>query len=176
MNATSLSRSSVLPERVRLMTSRTSVWGRDRGSNVISISSGGHVSGYARRYAPQLVRFVVIGALLALLNLSFLYGLRTWLRLSDPVAVTGMYVLGAIAHFCSHRWITYGAQDQPVQPQLMRYVLMLVWNFVIMQTVVAVTARVGLSPYLAVMGATGLTMVSNFLLMTHVVFERERRR
>jgi len=130
---------------------------------------------YARAHASQLIRFLLIGATLAALNLSFLYWLRTWLHLSDPIAVTAMYTLGALVHFFSHRWITYGAQDQPVRPQGLRYVIMLLWNFVIMQTVVGLASRESISPYIAVMGSIGLTMVSNFLFMTHVVFARKRR-
>jgi putative flippase GtrA len=130
---------------------------------------------YARSHASQLARYVLVGAGLAVLNLAFLYGVRTWLHPSDAIAVTAMYVFGVLIHFPAHRWITYSAQDRPVRPQLLRYVVMLVWNFAVMQTVVALAARLSLSPYLAVMAATGLTMVSNFLAMAHVVFARRAR-
>lgn len=129
---------------------------------------------YARAHTSQLIRFVLIGATLAALNLSFLYCLRRLLHLSDPIAVTGMYVLGALVHFPAHRWITYGAQDQPIRPQGLRYVIMLVCNFVLMQTIVALASRVSISPYIAVMVSTGCTMVFNFLVMTHIVFAKRR--
>jgi putative flippase GtrA len=128
---------------------------------------------YARAHASQLIRYLLVGAGLAALNLAFLYGVRTWLHLSDPVAVTAMYVFGVLIHFPSHRWITYSAQDRPVRPQLLRYSVMLIWNFAVMQTVVALAARLSISPYLAVMAATALTMISNFLAMAHVVFVRK---
>lgn len=127
---------------------------------------------YARAHASQLIRYLLVGAGLAALNLAFLYGVRTWLRLSDPIAVTAMYVFGVLIHFPSHRWITYSAHNRPVRPQLLRYSIMLIWNFAVMQTVVALAARLSISPYLAVMAATGLTMISNFLAMAHVVFVR----
>jgi putative flippase GtrA len=130
---------------------------------------------YARAHASQLIRFVLIGAGLAALNLSFLYCLRTLLHLSDAVAVTVMYILGALLHFPAHRWITYRAQDQPIRPQGLRYAVMLACNFVIMQTLVGLAPRVSISPYVAVMGSTGCTMIFNFLVMTHVVFAKERR-
>ena len=129
---------------------------------------------YARAHASQLARYLLVGAGLAALNLAFLYGVRTWLHPSDAIAVTAMYIFGVLIHFPAHRWITYGAQDRPVRPQLVRYVVMLVWNFAVMQAVVALAARFFISPYLAVMAATGLTMVSNFLAMAHVVFARRR--
>jgi putative flippase GtrA len=133
------------------------------------------VSRYLRAHAPQVVRYVLVGATLAALNLAFLYALRTGLHLSDPIAVTGMYVLGFLVHFPAHRWITYGAQQRPVRPQLLRYVVMLVWNFAVMQTVVALAVRLSISPYFGVMIATGLTVISNFLAMAHIVFVQGRR-
>jgi putative flippase GtrA len=129
---------------------------------------------YARAHASQLIRFVLIGAGLAALNLSFLYCLRTLLHLSDPVAVTAMYIFGALLHFPAHRWITYGAQDQPIRPQGLRYAVMLALNFVIMQTLVGLAPRMSISPYVAVMGSTGCTMIFNFLVMTHIVFAKGR--
>jgi putative flippase GtrA len=129
---------------------------------------------YARRYSSQIIRFVLIGAILAALNLSILYCLRTLLHLSDAIAVTAMYILGALLHFPAHRWITYRAQDQPISTQGLRYAIMLVCNFVIMQTIVNLASRVSVSPYIAVMGSTGVTMIFNFLVMTHVVFAKRR--
>ena len=83
-------------------------------------------------------------------------------------------ILGALMHFPAHRWITYGAQDQPIRPQGLRYAIMLVCNFVLMQTIVALASRVSISPYIAVMVSTGCTMVFNFLVMTHIVFAKRR--
>lgn len=135
----------------------------------------GPLFAYARAHASQLIRFVLIGASLAVLNLSFLYCLRNLLHLSDPIAVAAMYVAGALVHFPAHRWITYGAQDQPIRPQGLRYMAMLASNFVIMQTIVGLASRVSISPYLAVMGSMGCTMLFNFLVMTHIVFAKKRR-
>ena len=132
------------------------------------------LAGYARAHARQLVRFALIGVSIAALNLLLLYWFRIGLHLSDPVAVTAMYLLGALLHFTAHRWITYGAQDRPVVPQGMRYAVMLVWNFLLMQTLVSAAARVAISPYIAVVVSTGCGMVFNFLFMTHVVFKRDR--
>jgi putative flippase GtrA len=129
---------------------------------------------YARAHASQLIRFVLIGASLATLNLFFLYCLRRPLHLSDPIAVTVMYILGALMHFPAHRWITYHAQDQPIGRQGFRYAIMLVCNFVIMQAIVYLASRVSISPYIAVMVSTGCTMIFNFLVMTHVVFAKRR--
>jgi putative flippase GtrA len=130
---------------------------------------------YARAHASQLIRFVLIGATLAALSLSFLYCSRRLLHLSDPIAVTAMYIFGTLMHFPAHRWITYGAQDQPIRPQGLRYGVMLVCNFVIMQTIVGLASRLSISPYIAVMGSMGCTMIFNFLVMTHVVFAKRRR-
>jgi putative flippase GtrA len=135
----------------------------------------GPLFAYARAHAAQLAHFVLIGACLAALNLSFLYCFRTLLHLPDPIAVTAMYVLGAVPHFTYHRYITYRAQDQPLRPQGLRYAVMLLSNFVIMQLMVGLASRASISPYVAVMSSTACTMVASFLLMTHIVFAKGRR-
>jgi putative flippase GtrA len=134
----------------------------------------GPLSGYLRAHAVQLAHFVTVGASLAALNLLLLFFFRTGLHLSDPLAVTAMYTLGAVPHFIYHRWITYRAQDLPVVPQGMRYVIVLISNFVLMQGLVGLAARASLSPYIAVIASNGCTMVANFLMLTHVVFARGR--
>jgi putative flippase GtrA len=156
---------SDLPHRVLALTAWNTAPGRARD----------RVLGYARAHASQLVRFVLIGASLAALNLSFLYCLRNMLHLPNPVAVSVMYIVGALMHFPAHRWITYGAHDQPIRPQGLRYAVMLVCNFAIMQTIVGLASRVSISPYIAVMASMGCTMIFNFLVMTHIVFANRRR-
>jgi putative flippase GtrA len=130
---------------------------------------------YVRAHAVELVHFVGVGLGIAALNLLLLYVFRTRLHWPDPLAVTAMYTLGTVPHFVYHRWITYRANERPLVPQGLRYVGMLISNFVIMQLLVALAARVSISPYFAVVTSTGLTMIANFLLMTHVVFAREAR-
>jgi putative flippase GtrA len=133
----------------------------------------GPLFAYARAHASQLVRFVLIGAGVAALNLSFLYCLRALVHLPDPIAVTAVYIVGALVHFPAHRWITYGAQDRPMRPQGLRYAVMLVCNFLILQALVALAARLSISPYIAYMASTACTMIFNFLVMTHIVFAKD---
>jgi putative flippase GtrA len=135
----------------------------------------GPLLAYARAHASQLIRFVLIGAGLTALNLSFLYCLRALLHLPDPIAVTVVYVVSALIHFTAHRWVTYGAQDRPLPPQGLRYAVILACNFLILQALVALASRLSISPYIAFMASTGCTMVFNFLAMTHFVFAKERR-
>jgi putative flippase GtrA len=130
---------------------------------------------YARAHASQLIRFVLIGVGVAALNLCFLYCFLTLLHFPDSIAVAATYILGTLIHFPAHRWITYGAQDRPLRPQGLRYAVMLVCNFLILQALVAVGSHVSVSPYVAFMASTGCTMAFNFLVMTHIVFAKERR-
>jgi putative flippase GtrA len=127
---------------------------------------------YLHAHAAQLSRFVLIGASLAALNLFFLYCFRTLLHFPDPIAVAATYILGTLVHFPAHRWITYGAQHRPIRPQGMRYAVMLVCNFLILQALVALGSRLSISPYIAYMASTGCTMAFNFLVMTHIVFAK----
>jgi putative flippase GtrA len=59
-------------------------------------------------------------------------------------------------------------------PQGLRYAVMLAFNFLILQALVALASRVSISPYIAFMASTGCTMVFNFLVMTHFVFAKAR--
>jgi putative flippase GtrA len=164
----------VLPHQSMPLTEPERAWDRaiewlERRENATVF---GPLFAYARAHASQLIRFVVIGACLAALNLSFLYCLRALLHFPDPIAVTVTYIVGALIHFPAHRWITYGAQDLPVRPQGVRYAVMLVCNFLILQALVALASRVSISPYVAFMASTGCTMAFNFLVMTHIVFAK----
>jgi putative flippase GtrA len=132
----------------------------------------GPLLAYARAHAVQLAHFIGVGACLAGVNLLLLYFFRARLHLSDPLAVTAMYTLGTVPHFIYHRWITYRAEDLPVVPQSLRYLIMVVANFLFMQVLVGLAVRASISPYIAVMASTGCTMVASFLMMTHVVFAR----
>jgi len=130
----------------------------------------GPLSTYLHSHAAQLSRFVLIGASVAALNLFFLYCFRTLLHFPDPIAVAATYILGTLVHFPAHRWITYRAQHRPLRPQGVRYAVMLMCNFLILQALVALASRLSISPYIAYMASTGCTMVFNFLVMTHSVF------
>ncbi|HEX4674475.1 MAG TPA: glycosyltransferase [Steroidobacteraceae bacterium] len=143
--------------------------------NTAESSALGPLLAYGRAHASQLIRFVLIGAGVMSMNLALLYCLRALTRLPDPVAVAVVYVFGTVIHFSAHRWITYGVQDRPIRPQGLRYAVMLVCNFLILQALVALGARLSISPYIAFMGSTGCTMVFNFLVMTHFVFARRHR-
>jgi putative flippase GtrA len=136
----------------------------------------GRSCAYARAHAVELAHFVGVGLGIAALNLFLLYVFRARLHWPDPLAVTAMYTLGTVPHFVYHRWITYRAHERPLVPQGLRYAGMLISNFLVMQLLVGLAARLSVSPYIAVVASTGCTMVANFLLMTHVVFARERRR
>jgi len=142
------------------------------GQSVPGPSIVDSLASYLHAHASQVFRFVLIGAAVAAMNLAFLYLLRSWLRLPDPVAVAAMYVFGAVVHFTSHRWITYRAQDDPALPQGFRYAIMFVLNLGLMQALVWTASRIAISAYLAVIASIGLTMVGNFLFMTHVVFAK----
>jgi putative flippase GtrA len=152
----------------------------DRALGWLERGESGRRSGplftYLHAHAAQLSRFVLIGASVAALNLFFLYCFRTLLHFPDPIAAGATYILGTLVHFPAHRWITYGAQHRPIRPQGIRYAVMLVCNFLILQALVALASRLSISPYIAYMASTGCTMVFNFLVMTHFVFVKGRDR
>jgi putative flippase GtrA len=127
---------------------------------------------YLRLHFWRLFRFGIVGASIAAFNLLTFYMLKDMLGLPDAAAVTGMYVIAVIVHFFSHRRITFKAHEQEMKLQGGRYVVMLLLNFAIYQIIVGLAPRLGLSPYLAVIIAGLLTVVTNFFMMNHFVFGR----
>ena len=67
---------------------------------------------------------------------------------------------------------TTGGAEIPNANVNMEYGLMLGFNFLIYQFVVWAGPRVGVSAYVSLFAAGGLTVASNFVLMKHVVFVR----
>jgi putative flippase GtrA len=116
-----------------------------------------------------------VGTFIAGSNLVSFYVFREMLGLRDALAVSGMYAIATGLHFFGHRRVTFRAHQDAVQPQGMRYVLMLGINFLIYQAVVGSAPLLGVSPYIAVVFAGALTIASNFFVMKYFVFAGDRK-
>jgi len=127
---------------------------------------------YVREHFRQLFRFVLVGGAIAGFNLLTFYAFREIMGLSDRMSVNGMYAAAVIVHFFGHRRITFEAHSGAIGGQGRRYVLMLIWNYLLYQLLVGVAPALGVSAYLAVVLSGFLTVVSNFLMMNHFIFRR----
>ena len=127
---------------------------------------------YVRQHFRQLFRFVLVGGSIAAFNLLTFYLFREIAGLGDRMAVNGMYVAAVVVHFFSHRHITFEAHSGAIHRQGGRYVVMLIWNYLLYQLLVGLAPKVNVSAYVAVLVSGLLTVVSNFLLMNHFIFRR----
>jgi putative flippase GtrA len=127
---------------------------------------------YVRQHFQQLFRFVLVGGSIAAFNLLTFYVFREIVGLSDRMSINGMYVAAVILHFFSHRHITFEAHSGAIHGQGGRYVVMLIWNYVLYQFLIGLAPALHVSAYVAVVVSGLLTVVSNFLLMNHFIFRR----
>lgn len=127
---------------------------------------------YVRQHFQQLFRFVLVGGSIAAFNLFTFYVFREIVGLSDRMSVNGMYAAAVILHFFSHRHITFEAHSGAIHGQGGRYVVMLIWNYVLYQFLIGLAPALHVSAYVAVVVSGLLTVVSNFLLMNHFIFRR----
>ena len=127
---------------------------------------------YVRQHFQQLFRFVLVGGSIAAFNLFTFYVFREIVGLSDRMSINGMYVAAVILHFFSHRHITFEAHSGAIHGQGGRYVVMLIWNYVLYQFLIGLAPALPVSAYVAVVVSGLLTVVSNFLLMNHFIFRR----
>jgi putative flippase GtrA len=127
---------------------------------------------YAQQHFRQLLRFVLVGGSIAAFNLLTFYLCREVVGLSDRMSVNGMYAAAVVLHFFSHRRITFEAHAGALHRQGGRYVVMLVWNYLLYQLLVGSAPALNVSSYVAVVISGLLTVVSNFLMMNHFIFRR----
>jgi len=129
---------------------------------------------YVRQHFQQLFRFVLVGASIAAFNLFTFYLCREIAGLSDRMSINGMYVAAVVLHFFSHRHITFEAHSGAIHGQGGRYVVMLIWNYLLYQLLIGAAPALNVSAYAAVVISGLLTVLSNFLLMNHFIFRRTR--
>jgi len=127
---------------------------------------------YIRQHFRQLFKFVLVGGSIAAFNLFTFYLCREIVGLNDRMSINGMYVAAVIVHFFSHRHITFEAHAGAIHGQGGRYVVMLVWNYLLYQLLVGIAPVLNVSAYVAVLVSGLLTVVSNFFLMNHFIFRR----
>lgn len=118
--------------------------------------------------------FLVIGCLTALLYFALFTLLWQMLHLRYEVAVTVSYTLAVSFHFIANRRITFGSHDQRMLHQLPRYAALVILNYLITILIVELLVNVLiLSPYLGVLGAVAVTVISGYLISKHWVFRKE---
>ncbi|MGI0026094.1 MAG: GtrA family protein [Nitrososphaera sp.] len=118
--------------------------------------------------------FLIVGCLTALLYFVLFTLLWRMLHLRYEVAVTVSYTLAVSFHFIANRRITFKSHDQWMLHQLPRYAAMVILNYLITILIVELLVKfLMLSPYLGVLCAVGVTVISGYLISKHWVFRKE---
>jgi putative flippase GtrA len=123
------------------------------------------------RDARSAARFLIVGAVTAALYFGILAALVEGLALDYRVAVSIGYAIAVCFHFLANRRFTFRAHGSGVGPQLIRYAILLVVNYLLTLGVITCAVELlGWSPFLgALLGLVATTLIG-FLLAHRWVF------
>lgn len=120
--------------------------------------------------------YSVVGGVSALVNFgcfSLFYG---GFKLHYEVAVTLSYILSVLTHFNGNRHVTFKKHTHALLPQLKRYVVMLLVNYLITLLIMHITvAFFHFSPYIGVISAIAFTVWVGFLMAKFWVFKKKEQ-
>ena len=120
----------------------------------------------------QLFFFLAVGALTAVVYFSCFALIWQKLHFDYKTAVTIAYFLAVIFQFNANRHITFKSQHGHVAPQIIKFVTLLIINYIITLIIITSTVHILLlSPYLGMCLSIGATVISGFLLSKKWVFK-----
>lgn len=115
--------------------------------------------------------FVSVGALSAVIYFGSFTLLWRYFGLDYNVAISIGYVLSVIVHFTVNRRVTFRSHGHQLFYQLIKYLVMITFNYGITLLVVHFVVKVlDLSPYLGVVCSIGATVGISYLLAKLWVF------
>ncbi len=115
--------------------------------------------------------FLLVGAFTALCNFTIFGFLYSLLRIPYRISVSVAYVLALLVHFSMNRNVTFLSNNSRLFPQIFRYIIVTVFNYLITITVVTLTVELFmLSPYVGVAFAISITCLSGYFLARFWVF------
>jgi putative flippase GtrA len=116
--------------------------------------------------------FLGIGALTALVYFTLFTVIWQLLHIDYRIAVTISYLTAISFHFLMNRKITFQAACGNFIPHVMKYAVMTSINYVITILIVEFSVKLLLlSPYLGVLIALGVTVVTGYLMLKFWVFQ-----
>ncbi len=125
----------------------------------------------------QLLSFLVVGALTTVIYFSCFALIWQGLHLDYKAAVTMAYFFSVTFHFNANRHFTFKSQHGHTMPQILKFITLLIINYITTFVIVTSTVRILLlSPYLGMCLSTGTTVIFNFLLSKKWVFKLSNNR
>ncbi|MDI1352200.1 MAG: GtrA family protein [bacterium] len=118
------------------------------------------------------IKLCLAGAMTSAVYFSMLWGGMHLLVLNYLIAVSIAYFVATIVHFLMNRHFTFKAHEGHQMGQLLRYLLLNLFNYLItLFTVWIAVTYFLLSPYVGSLGAIGLTITANYFLGRYWVFK-----
>jgi len=118
----------------------------------------------------QVVRFLLVGGVSYVVDLGALLALPHPLGLSLPTATTGAYLVAFVFTFTLNRLWVFGAGEQPVGGQMVRYLVLVGVNYLLTLVLVLGLVRLGVPVAVAKTVSVGLIAVLNFVAYRRFVF------
>lgn len=118
-----------------------------------------------------ILTFGIIGAFTALIYFLLFAVMWEMFHINYKIAVTFSYIGSILFHFLMNRNVTFQSTKKSILPQVTRYTLMAAVNYLITIIVVELSVKAFfLSPYVGVLIAVGITVVSGYLMSKVWVF------
>lgn len=127
---------------------------------------------YLKAHKLEIGKFIAVGLVIFGINFASFHFSYNYIQLAYSQAASIAYIIAVVSHFFLHRTFTFGAVGQQIIPNLWKYALMLLMNYLILLTmmwfIVEVTHH---SPYLGIIAATMMTAFVSFFMMKLFVFQ-----
>ena len=128
------------------------------------------------KHSLVMFKFGLVGILTAVLYFGVLFLLMSYLVWDYLLSVSLAYIISTIFHFLANRHFTFSASDGSNKIQLLRYLLLWIFNYVITIFIVTISVSlIELSVYMGVCLSVLFTVFFGYFLSRKWVFNfRER--
>ena len=119
----------------------------------------------------RFLKFLAVGLTTMLVQFSSFALMWDVLYLPQRLSVSVSYLTAVTFHFLSNRFFTFQARNANIFRHLIKYIIVVCINYVITIGVVDVCVKIlSLSPYIGVMAAIAITVMTGFLFLKYWVF------
>lgn len=130
------------------------------------------ISQYFSADKRAITFFLGIGALTALVYFALFTVIWQLLHIDYRIAVTISYLIAISFHFLMNRRVTFRVARGNFIPHIMKYAVTAFMNYLITILIVEFSVKLLLlSPYLGVLIAVGVTVVTGYLMLKFWVFQ-----
>ncbi len=132
----------------------------------------GRPCNFAGRFTDRrFFKFLAVGLATMVVQFSSFALMWDILCLPQRLSVSISYITAVTFHFLSNRFFTFQAGNANVYKQLVKYIIVTCVNYIITVVVVDVCVKIlSLSPYIGVMAAIAITVMTGFLFLKYWVF------